>query len=194
MDIKIYARNLELNGHAEDYIRKKLNRLERHLRPISDAKLELTRTSARSQDERIVAQMTLYAGRHILRGEESGLNLFAAVDAVADVMDRQIQRFKEKVYRTAQARKAARATALADTTAEVAPGLEDVDEVALHESGRVVRTKRFPMTPMTVEDAILQMELLAHDFFLFYNIDTSEYNVVYRRRDGDYGVIEPELV
>ena len=63
----------------------------------------------------------------------------------------------------------------------------------LNDLGRVVRTKRFPMKPMSVEDAAMEMELLSHDFFLFYNVDSREYNVVYRRSDGDYGVIEPEL-
>jgi putative sigma-54 modulation protein len=191
MDIRIFARNIELNPDAERYIQKKFSRIERHLRPISDAKLEVSRTSARSQADRIVAQMTVTANGYTLRGQESGQNLFAAIDAVTDVLDRQIQRFKGKVYRSEQSRRSARTGPAAESDSLAA---EEPEEGVANELGKVVRTKRFQMTPMTVEDAITQMELLDHDFFLFFNIDKSEYNVVYRRQDGDYGVIEPELV
>ena len=186
MDLKIYAKNLELKSEAEEYIQKKFKRLERHLRMMSDAELEVSRTSARSQTDRVVVQMTLKANGYILRGQESGPNLFAAVDAMTDVMDRQIQRYKGKVYRSAQARKASNAASIrSGPMTELA---ED-EEVGVwgSDEGAVVRTKRFPMRPMTVEDAILEMELLSHDFFLFYN-------VVYERRDGGFGVIEPDLI
>lgn len=188
MGLNILTRNIELNDQAHSYIAKKFKRLERHLKTPIEAKLEVYRTSARSQADRVVAQMTMSVNGFLLRGQERGLNLFAAIDAITDVMDRQIRRYKGKVYRSAQAKKTARA---ADATAEDGeverPEPEDLEE------SRVVRTKRFPMRPMAVEDAIMEMELLSHSFFLFYNIETREYNVVYRRQDGDYGVIEPEL-
>ncbi len=190
MDINIHVKNVELNSEAERYIQKKFNRLERHLSFMSDAKLEVSRTAARSQADRVTVQMTLTAGGSTLRGQENAPNLFAAVDAVTDVMDRQIRRHKGRVYRSVQARKAAKAVpAISDES--TAP--DDPEEDVLAELGKVVRTKRFPMKPMSVEDAAMEMELLSHDFFLFYNVDTREYNVVYRRSDGDYGVIEPEL-
>ena len=194
MDIKIYAKNLELNPQTERHIQKKFKRLERHLRSISDAKLEVSRTSARSQKDRIVAQMTLTANGYTLRGQETGLNLFAAIDAVTDVIDRQIQRYKGKVYRTAHAKKSGRVATIRVADESATSEVEDELEAPLSpELGKAVRTKRFPMKPMTPEDAILEMELLSHSFFLFYNLDTNDYNVVYRRSDGDYGVIEPEL-
>ena len=182
MEIKIYSKGIELNPQAETYIRKKFSRLERHLKTISDAKLEVSRTSARSQEDRVVAQMTLNTNGYILRGQEAGLNLFAAVDAVTDVMDRQIQTYKGRVYRSSQGKRPARASA-------AAPAGMMADE----KPDRPVRTKRFRMRPMSLDDAALEMELLSHDFFFFYNRDTDEFNVVYRRSDGDYGVIEPEL-
>ena len=121
------------------------------------------------------------------------MNLFAAVDAVTDVVDRQIRRFKGKVYRSSQARKSR--SGLRDIPPEAIIEMPDADEEeAIEEIGQVVRTKRHAMPPMAVEDAILQMEMLSHSFFLFFNMDTDEYNVAYRRHDGDYGVIEPELV
>ena len=193
MDIRIFTKNIELNPDAEAYIHKKLNRLERHLKQISDAKIEVSRASGRSQKNNVIAQMTCSVGGYTLRGQESGPNLFAAIDGVTDVMDRQIRRYKGKVYRSAQGRKGAKEIgAMAEFPVEDV-GTEE-DEILLNELGKVVRTKRFRMNPMAVEDAILQMELLSHDFFLFHNIDTNEYNVAYRRSDGDYGVIEPELV
>lgn len=125
--------------------------------------------------------MTLNTNGYTLRGQETGLNLFAAIDAVTDVMDRQIQTYKGRVYRSAREKRPARAS-----TAAPAGIMAD------QEPDRPMRTKRFRMRPMSLDDAALEMELLSHDFF-FYNGKTGEYNVVYRRSDGDYGVIEPEL-
>ncbi|MCH9010302.1 MAG: ribosome-associated translation inhibitor RaiA [Chloroflexi bacterium] len=194
MDIKIYAKNLDLNAETEEYIHKRFSRLERHLKSISDAKLEISRTAAREQPDRIIAQLTLKTGGAILRGQEAGLNLFAAIDAVTDVMDRQIRRYKGKVYRSSKAKKAARIQdALVEAQLPALDEDEEDDEEFLTDFGKVVRTKRFPMKPMTVDDAVSEMELLSHDFFLFRNMDSNEYNVVYRRHDGDYGIIEPEL-
>jgi putative sigma-54 modulation protein len=193
VDIRIQAKNIDLNPHAEQYIQKKFERLWRHLPNLDDAKMEVSRTQARATRDRVQAQMTLNIAGYTLRGQDRGVNLFAAVDGVADVVDRQIRRFKGKVYHSSQARKSGRG--FRDVPPEAIIEMpEDVEEEeAIAEMGQVVRTKRFAMQPMSVEDAILQMEMLGHSFFLFFNMDTSEYNVAYRRRDGDYGVIEPEL-
>lgn len=196
MEIQILSRNVELNPEAHAYVRKKFDRLQRHLRHMTDAKIEISRTNARAQADKIIVQMTVMAGGSTLRGQESGVNLFAAVDSVADVLDRQIRRLKGRSYRSVQARKAAgRAASEADAAVatEVLDAVDEEDEELFEQLGRVVRTKRFAMKPMSVEDAAMQMELLSHDFFLFYNNTSGEYNVVYRRSDGDYGVIEPEL-
>ena len=195
MEMQILARNMKLSGRSEEYIQKKVARLERHLRERADAKLEISRTASRSETDRFVAQMTISASGATLRGQENGLTLFAAVDAVADVMDKQIRRYKGRAYRTSQARRSARSQAIrADVGAmieEIAADVEAEDE-PIEEFGKVVRVKRFAMKPMTVEDAIMEMELLDHDFFLFHNAETDKYSVVYRRTDGDYGVIEPD--
>ena len=193
MDIRIHAKNIDLNPRAEDYIQRKFRSIQRRVQNITDAKIEVSRTTARSSSDRIQAQMTLRVGGYTLRGQDSGANLFAAVDSVTAAVDRQVRRFKGKVYHTAQAKKAGRG--MRDIPPEALVDLPDLDaEDARAEIGEVVRTKRFPMTPMSVEDAILQMEMLGHSFFLFFNMDTNEYNVAYRRRDSDYGLIEPELV
>lgn len=194
MDIRISTKNFDLSPEAESYIQKKFGRLERHLKPISGARLEVTRTSARALADRMTAQMTLTVNGYTLRGQEKGVNLFAAIDSVTDVMDRQIRRFKGKVYKTHQARRSARMRKAQIGGPDAVPEATPDDGPSVFEDlGSVVRTKRFRMEPKSVDQAILEMELLSHDFFLFYNADTKEYNVAYRRSDGDYGVIEPEL-
>ena len=136
--------------------------------------------------------MTITTSNYTLRGQESGANLFVAIDNVTDVIDRQIQRYKGKIYRSGQARKTARAASAIVESSFVEE--EDIpEEATVLDFGKVVRTKRFPMKPMSVEDAVLEMELLGHSFFLFFNLDSKGYNVVYRRSDGDYGVIEPVM-
>ena len=193
MDIKIYARNLDLNPNAEDYVQKKFNRVLRHLPNMDDAKIEVSRRPSRSSGEQVHAQMTLKIGGYTLRGQESAPNVFAAVDSVTDIVDRQIRRFKGKVYRSQRGKKYR--GEMRDIPVDAIMDIpESAQEEAIEDIGEVVRTKRFSMTPMSVEDAILQMEMLGHSFFLFFNTDTSEYNVVYRRDDGDYGLLEPELV
>ena len=192
MDIQIQAKNIDLNPNAEQYIQKKFDRLLRHLPNLDDAKMEVSMTQARATRDRVQAQMTLNISGYTLRGQDRGVNLFAAVDGVTDVVDRQIRRFKGKVYHSSQAKKSR--TSFRDIPPEAIIDMPDADEEeAIEEIGQVVRTKRHSMPPMSVEDAILQMEMLGHSFFLFFNMDTDEYNVAYRRRDGDYGVIEPEL-
>ena len=197
MEMQILVRNMRLSDRSEDYIQKKIARLERHLRERVDAKLELSRTAARSETDRFVAQMTINTSGATLRGQESGLTLFAAVDAVADVMDKQIRRYKGRAYRTSQARRLARSRAIREEVGALLddPSVDDEEqEESLEELGKVVRVKSFSMEPMMVEDAIMEMELLDHDFFLFQNAENDRHSVVYRRTDGDYGMIEPERV
>ena len=196
MEMQILSRNMRLSGHSEEYIQKKVARLERHLREQAEARLELRRTARRSETDRFVVQMTINASGATLRGQETGLTLFAAVDAVTDVMDKQIRRYKGRAYRTSQARRSARSQAMRENVGALLDGVaadEEDREESLEEIGKVVRVKRFAMKPMTVEDAIMEMELLDHDFFLFHNAETNQHSVVYRRTDGDYGVIEPEV-
>jgi putative sigma-54 modulation protein len=190
MELKIYAKNINIDDRTEEYIRKKFDRLKRHLSAMTDAKLEVSHTSSRSQNDRVVAQMTLAVKGNVLRAQERGVNLFAAIDSVADVLDGQIRRFKTRAYRSEQSRRAARAA----SAKGLEPGPSPVeDDAESEDESKVVRAKRFRMSPMSVADAIDQMDMLSHEFFLFYNVETDEYNVVYQRRDGDYGIIEPEL-
>jgi len=116
----------------------------------------------------------------LLRGEGRGEDLFTAIDRVAEVMERQIEHYKGKLYEKGRGSSLARS------------GFSE--EVAGEQPlGKVVKVKRFAVKPMSVDEAIGQMELLGHDFFLFFNADNEELNLLYRRKDGNYGLIEPEL-
>ena len=114
MELSTSYKNIQPNDGAERYIRKKMDRLARHLKPPSDARLEISRVSSRSPEDRVLAQMTLTAGGRTLRAQESGANLSEAIDALVKVMDRQISRYKGQFYRTSQARRSARAAARGD--------------------------------------------------------------------------------
>ena len=190
MDLKIQSRNLELNEAVREHITKKVDRLSRHLPGITSAVVELARGSSRDQTGKVVAQVTLDIDGSVLRGEERGANAMAAVDSAIDVMDRRVERYKGKVYRSMQAKKSGRGDSIRIADAPP-PTTEEEDEVVF-EDGSVVKVKRFPIKPMAVDEAAFQMELLGHSFFLFVNGDTEQHNVIYRRNDGDYGLIEPE--
>ena len=193
MELEIRGRNLKLSDVTREQISRKLNRLGRRLPEVSTALVELARHNSRSQDTRVVVQVTLNIDGTILRGEEHGANAVVAADAVIGVMDRRVERYKGKEYRSQKAKKAGRNVSIRTEGAPEPSDMEaeeddDVSEVG----GKIVRMKRFPIKPMTLDDAAFQMELLGHDFFLFKDGQTEEYNLLYRRRDGDYGLIQPE--
>jgi putative sigma-54 modulation protein len=180
MDLVITGKNMEISERIRDYVEKKASRLDRYLHTIDEASLELTRASAKSAEDRHIAQLTVRAKGTILRAEERSADVFTAFDAVLDKMYRQIVRYKTRRRTRGRAQEE-----------ELLPPLEEYEEEA---PKQIVRTKRFLVLPMDEEEAAEQMELLGHDFFLFLNTNTGDLNIIYRRRDGDYGLIEPELV
>ena len=184
MKLTIQAHNLELTDYLRQYVEKKIGRLERYLPDIDEARVELREEKTRSAKDRAVAQVTIRVRGTILRAEERSGDMFASIDAVTDKLERRIERFKGKRARNS---KRAVSQAAAVYEAVLAP---EVEETTL---GTVVRTKRFEIYPMSVDEAIEQMELLGHDFFVFLNADEGAVNVVYRRRDGNYGLLQPEL-
>ncbi len=179
MELIISGKNMEISDRIREYVDKKAAKLDRYLPHIDEAFVELARQSAKSRADRHVAQLTLRTKGSILRAEERAPDVFTAIDAVLDKMYRQIMRYKTR--RRGRSR----------TQEEgLTPPIEEYEE---EERKRIVRTKRFLVIPMDEEEAAEQMELLGHDFFLFLNANTGELNVIYRRRDGNYGLIEPEL-
>ena len=189
MDIKIHGRNVEITNDVQSYVDKKFSRLVRHLPQMLDANAEIRRTSSRSGDDRFAVQLTLMVKGHVLRAQRRGSTVSEAVDTAVDVMDRQIRRYKGRRYRSNQQRTSLRdlPDGLAPEPDEETPSPDEMEDMPI----KVVRRKRFPMIGMTVDDAIAEMELLNHSFYLFRSVETGTYSVVYRREDGDYGLIEP---
>ncbi len=180
MELQITGKNVELSPALSRYIERKLGKLNRHLPSIIESKVELSEEKTRSPQQRFVAQVTVDSSGALLRGEERGEDLFVAIDKVAAVMERQVERYKGKLYDKGRGSSLARGK----FSEEIAP---------TSPLRKVVKTKRFVVKPMSVDEAIDQMELLSHDFFLFLNVDNDELNLLYRRKDGNYGVIEPRL-
>ncbi len=177
MQVIVQGKNLHVTDRLRDYVEKKVAKLDRYLASISEVRVELGTEKTRSYGDRQVAQLTVRAGGAILRAEERSGDIFMAVDMVMDKIKRQIDRYKSKRRDRARG-------------AQAQMSVEPVEEEA---EGRIVRTKRFRIAPMDPEEAIEQMELLGHDFFVFYNATEGQVNVVYRRRDGNYGLIQPEV-
>ncbi|MGQ9490600.1 MAG: ribosome hibernation-promoting factor, HPF/YfiA family [Anaerolineae bacterium] len=184
MQLSITGKNLEINENLRKYVEKKIGRLDRFLPNIIDGRVELAvAEGARAAEDRQIAQVTLRTKHAILRAEEASADIFASVDAVFEKMQRQIDRHKRR-------RRARRGEG---GEIEALPAEEMLEEEAPEERKGVTRVKRFQMIPMDEEEAIEQMELLGHDFYVFYNINQNQINVLYRRRSGDYGLIQPEL-
>jgi len=183
MELVIKGKNTEVAPAVRDYAQRKLGKLNRYLRSISDVKVEFAHENTRSANTREVVQVTVVSNTTMLRAEERAADVYTAVDAVAGTMQRLLERYKGRLYE--RGRPAAPREQLA----------EELTEVLESEAAppRVVRVKRFNLQPMTPEEAAEQMEMLGHSFFLFLNTTSDQMGLVYRRRDGDYGLIEPVI-
>ena len=179
MEVTIRGRNFEVTPRLQEYVEAKVARLDRYLGTIDEVRVDLSIENTRSNADSQVAQFTVHSKRAILRAEERTDDMFASIDAVMDKIHRQIERYKGK-----------RQQRIRSGELDVAALAEEPEEVS---AGEVVRVKRFDVLPMDVQEAIEQMELLGHDFFLFYNADEAAVNLVYRRRDGNYGLLQPQV-
>lgn len=191
MELIIKSRNTEVSDRLRQYVTRKMAKLTRHLPDLTEARVELSALATADAAERQKVQVTLWVNGSILRGEESAGDFFASVDAVVDTLQRQIERYKGRRWYQRRRHLATlkRQEMLAAEEAVEREGLAAEEGIAPSE--RVVRRKRFSLMPMDEEEAVEQMELLGHDFFVFYHAETGRINVIYRRRDGDYGLIDP---
>jgi len=181
--IEVLARNMRLNDDTREYVEKKAAKLERYLQEIDDVRVELSYVkTARSATDRQVAQITLRGKGFILRTEERADDVRAAFDTALDKMQRQIERYKGKHYRGRGDGRSA-----AEVVEEEWPVDETGELLPL-----IAKRKKFELVPMTEEEAVEQMKLLGHDnFFVFFNAEQNAIQVLYRRRNGTYGLIEP---
>ena len=185
--VEALARNMRLTDNTREYIEKKAAKLERYLQEIDEIRVELSHAkAARNAADRQVAQITVRGKGFILRTEERADDLHAAFDAALDKIQRQIDRYKGKHYHgRGDGRSAAEVT-----FEDEMPVDEDTGELV----PLIARRKKFPILPMDEEEAIEQMRLLGHDnFFIFFNADQNAIQVLYRRRNGSYGLIEPVI-
>ena len=185
VEVELYARNMELAENQKEYITKKASKLDRYLSEIDHVRVDLTHIkSARSAPDRNVAQITVRGRGALLRVEERGDDINAAFDSSIDKMQRQLDRYKGK---HSHGRGDGRS---ASQVVPVPPPVETTEE----EVPVIARHKTFDLIPMNEGEALEQMKLLGHDnFFIFFNIDTNSISVLYHRRDGTYGLIEPKI-
>ncbi len=182
LEIGIYTKDLELTDRIQDYVTKKVGKLERFLNDIGECRVDLSYAkTARNASDRYIAQITIRGKGFILRSEERSDNMFAAIDATVDKMTRQIDRFKGKHWRKR----------IGEPEIVTTPAVEEIEEEV---APMIARRKTFNLEPMHEEEALEQLILLGHDaFFVFYNIENQRVNVLYRRRDGSYGLIDPVI-
>lgn len=175
MRINVKAKNTQVTEPLTDYIEKRFSKLEKY---FVDADLAGTVTLVVEKGIHRV-EATIPLNRYILRAEENSNDMYASIDGVVDKLERQIRKYKTKVNRKGKVQ----------TFAEVAAEAE----AAPVEDEKVIKTKSFVLKPMDEEEAIMQMELLGHDFFVFLHAESNSVNVVYKRKDGQYGLIQPTL-
>jgi putative sigma-54 modulation protein len=185
MDIAVKGSNISVTGALESYALEKVERVSKFFddeRSDSRAEVELTHERNPSVTESEVAEATLFINGVVLKAREASEDMYASIDRMSDKLERQVRRYRGRQIDRWHGQKGG-----GKAVAEEAVALEEEEEI----EARIVRTKQFQMKPMGAEEAVLQMELLDHDFFVFTSADTGDINVVYRRRDGNYGLIEP---
>jgi putative sigma-54 modulation protein len=174
VQLRVKGRGVEVSDAIRSYAEKRLAKLERQL-PDPEIELQLSSEQNPSIRDTHVAEATVRTRGSVLRARESSSDMRASIDQLVDKLERQVTRYREKRGRGRR------------------PGRQAPDQgLEMPEEPQIVRTKQFAVKPMNAEEAVLQLELVGHDFFVFRNAETDEVNVVYRRRDGNYGLIEPQ--
>ena len=179
MRLQVKGKNVEVSDAIRTYAEEKLGRLERQLDDPTRVEVELAVEKNPSIADNHVAEATIWTKGPVLRAKEASTDMRASIDLLADKLERQVTRYREK-------RRRPRHRGNGQMPVPSVPVSFDDENGAL-----IVKTKQFALRQMTAEEAVLELELVGHDFFLFRHLETAEINVVYRRRDGGYGLIEP---
>lgn len=191
MNLTIRSHHTNVFDDLRDHAERKLERLERLLPRVDDVVVEIAHEETKAAAHRYAVQVTVHSGRSILRAEERAADPRAAFDAASDVLSRQARRHKKRLHDWHGA----------VNTKEWVPAPEAATAEADHEEaeveaeyvlGRVVRMKHFEAKPMSEEEALTQMDLVGHDFFLFLDARTNDFALLYKRKDGDYGLLTPK--
>lgn len=174
MNYTVSGKNIEITDGLREAVVDKLSKLERYFTPDTEVNVTL---SVEKERQRI--EVTIPIKGTIIRAEQVSSDMYASIDLVEAVLERQLRKYKNKIVDQKQSAKALSQVFLEEETSEE-------DEI------KIVRSKKFAIKPMDIEEACVQMELLGHDFFVFRNAETDEVNVVYKRKGNTYGLIEPE--
>lgn len=186
MEVAVKGRNISVTEALERHAREKVERVRKFFddeKSDSRAEVELMHQRNSSIPDPEIAEATLFINGSVLKARESSEDMYASIDKMSDKLERQVKRYRGRQIDRWHGKKGQKPSE--DGLPETATLTEEELET------RIVRTKQFQMKPMTAEEAALQMELLDHAFFVFTSAETGDINVVYRRRDGDYGLIEP---
>ena len=172
MKYNFRGNKLEVTDSISEYLKNKLSKVEKYLDDNDEVEAKVL-ISAKGKNQKV--EVTIWSGKYNIRAEETNDDLYSAIDLVIDKLERQFKKYKDKF------------TIRRSSREEVIPAIEDYFE---DEEQTIVRRKEVFLKPIDEEEAITQMELLGHSFFVFKNVDTNKINVVYKRNDGDYGIIE----
>jgi len=190
LPIRVSGKHMVVTEALRQYVTTKLAKLPRHFDQIQDAQVVFSVSRNRSVERAQIVEVTVWCDGLVLRAEEHSEDMYASIDRAVEKLERQIEKYRSRIIekrRLDESRRRRRD----QQSAEAALRTEPAPPAEL-EALQVVRTKRFAMKPMAADEAVLQMELLGHTFFVFRNASTQQVNVLYKRRDGDYGLIEPE--
>ncbi|MEF2968107.1 ribosome-associated translation inhibitor RaiA [Paenibacillus sp. M1] len=185
MNYSIRGQQIEVTEALREYVDKKLSRLDKYFDAPLTSDGYVTLSVVRGLH---VVEVTIPLTGVVLRAEDRSDDMYASIDAVADKLERQIRKHKTKINRKFRQEGSLKTLFVEDPAANGT--VATLDETDTDEEMELVRTKRFNFKPMDVEEAILQMNMVGHNFFVFANIDTEEISVVYKRNDGKYGLIE----
>ena len=186
MRLVIHGKNIEITDAIREYVHQKIEKAVNHFQNLTtevDVHLSVARNPRINPKQ--AAEVTIYANGSVIRAEESSENLYASIDLVADKIARQLRKYKER----RQDKKTQTKTVLETTDTPVVADL--IGDRTPELPSEVVRTKYFAMPPMTLAEALEQLQLVGHDFYMFRNVETGEINVIYERNHGGYGVIQP---
>ncbi|WP_226678947.1 ribosome hibernation-promoting factor, HPF/YfiA family [Mesobacillus jeotgali] len=181
MNYNIRGENIEVTPAIREYVEKKVAKLDRYFTESPNANVNVNLKVY--QDKKSKVEITIPMKDLVLRAEETHEDMYAAIDLITDKLERQIRKHKTKVNRKFREK---------DSLKDYAPIFTEVEQVEEDEDLEVVRTKSFDLKPMDSEEAILQMNMLGHSFYVFTNAETNQTNVVYKRNDGRYGLIEAQ--
>ena len=184
MNFIISGKNIDVMPGLKDTIEQKLGKLERYFTPETEIIVTLS-----VEKERQKIEVTIPVKGNIIRSEQTSSDMYVSIDLVEEVIERQLRKYKNKLVAKSQGHP----TAASSGSNFKKEFFESDDESQTDDEIRIVRTKRFGIKPMYPEDACIQMDLVGHSFFVFCNAETDEVNVVYKRKDGSFGLIEPEF-